>query len=204
MKLGTVEFLFRAIAPAAQDMAPGSMALCAAERDEPDGTSRSMPIVILKGESEARLRPIEPGFLVGVVETPDCPMLLLGIKLSNQTAGFPDAFSVTVPMHTVDQRSLLRILANADECLYVAMSGALPTLAMGMKVDPSVHELFTTAWDSVAALPLNPEADIDRARELAHALMNQVAKETRAKFSSFDRQDSPPAADAPDAPPPAS
>jgi hypothetical protein len=180
------------------------MVLCAAERDEPDGTSRSMPIVILKGESEARLRPTEPGFLVGVVETPDCPMLLLGIKLSNQTAGFPDAFSVTVPMHTVDQRSLLRILANADECLYVAMSGALPTLAMGMKVDLSVHELFTTAWDSVAALPLNPEADIDRARELAHALMNQVAKKTHAKFSSFDRQDSPPAADAPDAPPPAS
>ena len=192
MKLNLVEFLFRAIAPAAQDLAPGSMALCAAERDGPDGTSRSMPIVILKGESEARLRPTEPGFVIGVVETPDCPMLLVGLKLRDQTAGFPDVFSVTVPMHTADQRSLLRILATAEDYLCVAISGALPTLAMGIKLDPSVHELFTAAWDSIAALPLNPQADIDRARELAHAAMNEIARETHARFSLFGSQASPP------------
>jgi len=194
VKLNIVEFLFRTIAPAAQDMAPGSMVLCAAERDEDDGTSRSIPIVVLKGEPDARLRPTEPGFLVGVVETPDCPMLLFGLKLDNQTSGFPHAFSVTVPMHTADQRSLLRILANADECMYVAMSGSLPTMALGMKIDPSIHELFMTAWDAVAALPLNPEADIDRARELADALMNQVAKETAPRVFSPDNQDAPPTA----------
>ena len=95
VKLSLVEFLFRGIGPAAQDMAPGSMSLCAAERDGLDGTSRSMPIVILKGESDARLRPTKPGFLIGVVEAPDCPMRQpLSADLLSITPDFPHSRSL--------------------------------------------------------------------------------------------------------------
>ena len=185
MKLNLVEFLFRTIAPAAQNLSPGSMVLCAADRDDDDGSERSIPIVVLKGEVEARLCPTEPGILLGVVETPDCPMLMFGLRLDHQTGGFPADFSLTLPMHTVEQRSLLRIFANAEECVYVAVSGARPTLAFGVPLRPSLREIFTTAWDAVSKLPLNPEADVARAHELATACMQHVANDVlRGFFSS--------------------
>lgn len=182
MKLSLVEFLFRAVAPVAQSLQSGSMVLCAADRNEDDGTTTELPIVVLKGEPDARLNPTEPGILVGVIETPDCPMLMFGLHLDDQTSGFPRAFTVTVPMHTAEQRSLMRILANARECLYVAISGPLPTLAIGTNITPSLHEILSTAWDAIAALPLNPEADIDRAREVADAVMQKVATEVEGGF----------------------
>ena len=203
MKLNLIEFLFRAIAPNAASLSPGSMAVCAAERDDADGVAKSIPIIVLKGDADARLCPTEPGVLVGVVETPECPLIMFGLRLDKQTCGFPPDFSTTMPMHSAEQRSLLRILANADECMYVALSGAMPTLALGVKIRPSLHELFVTAWESVATLPLNPQADVDKATDLAEAAIERVARDAmRGFFSSGGPDPSSPGGGSANMPPP--
>lgn len=193
MKLNLVEFLFRAVAPTAQHLPPGSMVLCAADRDEEDGSVRSIPIFVLKGKPEARLCPGVPGILVALVETPHCPVMMLGLHLDGQTCGFPADFSVTMPMHIAEQRSLLRILAKAGECIYVAVSGARPTLAFSVVIRPSMREMFATAWNAVSCLPLNPGADIARANDLATACLEHiVASGAMRGFFSSSSPSTPP------------
>lgn len=184
MKLNLVEFLLRAVVPTAQHLPPGSMVLCAADGDEEDGSVRSIPIVVLKGKPEARLCPGEPGILVALVEMPRCPVMLFGLHLDGQNRGFPADFSVTMPMHIAEQRSLLRILAKADECMYVAVSGARPTLAFSVAIRPSLREMFATVWNAVSCLPLNPDTDVARANDLATACLEHIVA-SRAMHGFF-------------------
>lgn len=197
MKLNLIEFLFRTAAQRVSGLSPGSMALTTAEKGDSDGKACNVPIDILKGEDSARLCPTEPGLIVGVVETPECSLLLFGVRLDKQTLGFPTDFSTTMPMHTAGQRSLLRTLANAEECMYVALRGDLPTLALEVRIRPSLHNLFARAWDSVAVLPLNPQADLAKANAMATALMQNVAKDALRRFFPSGASVLPPGDQAP-------
>jgi len=122
---------------------------------------------------------------------------MFALRLDDQTRGFPPGFSVTVPMHTPEQRSLLRTLANAEECMYVALSGDLRTLALEVKIRPSLHDLFAMAWDSVAVLALNPQADLAKANDMATVLMQSVAKDVLRRFFSSGATVLPPGDPAP-------
>ena len=191
MNVTLVELLHRAVVPAAERLQPGSMALLAADQVE-GGVVRPVPIVVLKGDGAARLCPAEPGICLAVVETPQCPVFMFAIHIEGQTRGFPATHSVLLAMHTAEQRSLLRILANADQCLYVAISGSRPTLAFSVGARPELREQFTTAWRAVSEFPLNPQADRGEAAACAVSAMSTVAGDILREFFSSKNETPPP------------
>lgn len=181
MNVSLVELLHRAVVPAAERLEPGSMALLTADQVE-DGVVRPVPIVVLKGDAAARLCPAEPGVCLAVVETPQCPVFMFAVYIEGQTRGFPATHSVLLAMHTAEQRSLLRILASANRCLYAAISGSRPTLAFSVDTRPELREQFTTAWRGVSEFPLNPRADTAHAAACAASAMSAVAGDMLRQF----------------------
>jgi hypothetical protein len=96
---------------------------------------------------------------------------MFGLGLVDPIRGFPADFLVIMPMHTAEQRSLPRILANAVECTSVALSGEGPITALGVTIRPSLGELFLTDWEAGSTFPLDPQADVDRTPYLASAVI---------------------------------
>jgi hypothetical protein len=117
---------------------------------------------------------------------------MFAIHIEGQIRGFPATHSVLLPMHTAEQRSLLRILANAGQCLYVAMSGSRPTLAFSFGTAPELREQFATAWRAVSGFPLNPQADTGEAAACAVSAMSMVAGDILREFFSSKNDTSPP------------
>ena len=191
MNVTLVELLHRAVVPAAERLQPGSMALLTADLVEGAGV-RPLPIVVLKGDSAARLCPAEPAICLAVVETAHCPVFMFAIHIDGQTRGFAATHSVLVAMHTAEQRSLLRILGNADDCLYVAMSGSRPTLAFSVGARPELREQFTAAWHAVSEFPLNPQADTAEAAACAGFTMSLVADDILRRFFPSSNDTPPP------------
>lgn len=191
MNVTLVELLYRAVVPAAERLQPGSIALFTADQVE-GAVVRPVPIVVLKADSAARLCPAEPGICLAVVETPQCPVLMFAIHIEGQTRGFPATHSVLLAVHTAEQRSLLRILGNADQCLYVAMSGSQPTLAFSVGARPELREQFTTAWHAVSEFPLNPQADTGKAVACAVSAMSMLSGDILREFFSSKNGTPPP------------
>jgi hypothetical protein len=118
---------------------------------------------------------------------------MFGLGLVDPIRGFPADFLVIMPMHTAEQRSLPRILANAVECTSVALSGEGPITALGVTIRPSLGELFLTDWRlAQRSLSIRRPTSTERAtlRVLSWSALREVLRES----FSCDASVPPPAA----------
>jgi hypothetical protein len=102
-----------------------------------------------KRDPQAKLRFPEPGVRVGIIEAPGCPVYMFGLGLDDPIRGFSADISVILPMHIAERSSPLRILANAEACMSVALSGEGPITALGATIRPWIEGLFVTVRDAV-------------------------------------------------------
>lgn len=174
------QFLLCRYGSLAEDLSVGAMNLTTTEFSLPSGR-HWLPTVVLKGKPHQRLRSPNPQVHVFGVETPECPVVLVGVHFPLHD-DFGQPYVTLIPMHSAEQRSLLRIIATAPYWFYVFFSGAAPTLAFLAGCEPGLVEAYSRIWTLVAGYPLNPNANTQWAIQFASEALAHVRPQATVAF----------------------
>lgn len=135
-----------------------------------DGQIMEIPAIVVKGRPEDILvYPIVRTQLIAV-DTPECPVVALGVEFPYQKSSLAGWYFTWLPMHNDHQRSFLRMLATSSMWHVVVFSGVRVTRALMVPIEQSVRREYRQLWKLIADYPMKPDANtklaIDRACEV--------------------------------------
>lgn len=134
-----------------------------------DGQIMEIPAIVVKGRPEDILIYPTVRTQVIAVDTPECPVVALGVEFPYQESSLAGWYFTWLPMHNDHQRSFLRMLATSSMWHVVVFSGVQVTRALMVPIEQSVRSEYRQLWKLIADYPLNPDANtnwaIDRACE---------------------------------------
>jgi hypothetical protein len=142
---------------------------CSTAEIQLEGKDYEVPALVVKGNTETRLRrPIVRCQILGI-ETSECPVIAVGVEFPHQIETLAACYWSWLPMHTGEQREWLRLMASVPAWLVVIFSGEVVSRALKVGVSELTRARYRQLKRVVESYPTNPGADADRAINAAQA-----------------------------------
>ena len=124
-----------------------------------NGKVSDVPAIVVKGDSNSHLNTYKVAIRLAGIHTPFCPVVTLDLTFPFQQESFTSSYWSFLPMHSMEQRSLLRIIANSEFWFLVVFSGNIPTDSTLIPIGQTSSDAYKKAWNLISQYPLDPEAD---------------------------------------------
>lgn len=168
MNKDALERYRRRFGPLASQLEEETMA-CSTAALHLEGEDQEVPAFVVKGDPEANLeKPVVRCQVLGI-ETSECPVVAVGVEFPEQVETLTAWYWTWIPMHTADQRELLKLMASAPVWLVVVFSGERVSRALIVRVNDIARAQYRQLKQVVESYPTNRRADTERAIDAAQA-----------------------------------
>jgi hypothetical protein len=140
-----------------------------------DGQIMEIPAIVVKCRPEDILVYPTVRTQLIAVDTPECPVVALGVEFPYQRSSLAGWYFAWLPMHDDHQRSFLRMLATSSMWHVVVFSGVRVTRVLMVPINQTARRDYRQLWKLIADnYPLKPEANTKLAIDRACGAMQEA------------------------------
>jgi hypothetical protein len=139
----------------------------------PDG--EDVPAIMIKGSPGSALEKEEVIFKVSALQTPECPVVVIGLEFPYPTKSLKKSYWCYWPVNTPDDLRELEVMARAPRwCVLIFSGDTVLEPFLLTPVGAQVQAQCRFIHDRIRGMTLNPRADVELAKALTHLVMEEA------------------------------